>query len=129
MSQSVPLVAFLVRDYDQAIAFFEKSLGFQVVEDKDMGGGKRWVVVAPPGSNGASLLLARAATPEQLAQVGNQAGGRVFLFLHSSDFRSDYNRMRSTGVEFLEEPRQEAYGTVVVFRDLYGNKWDLMQPK
>ena len=118
MSQSIPLATFLVRDYDEAIAFFEKALCFQVVEDKDMGGGKRWVVVAPPGSNGASLLLARAATREQLAQVGNQAGGRVFLFLHSSDFWSDYDRMRSLGVEFMEEPRKEEYGTVVVFRDL-----------
>jgi len=128
VSLSIPLAAFLVRDYDEAIAFFEKVLCFHVVESKDMGRGKRWVVVAPPGSRGASLLLAKAATPEQLAQVGNQAGGRVFLFLHSSDFWSDYHRMRSMSVEFLEEPRKEEYGIVAVFKDLYGNKWDLLQP-
>ena len=98
-----------------------------MVEDRSLGGGKRWVRVAPPGSSGASLLLAKAATPEQLDHVGNQTGGRVFLFLETSDFWSDYNHMQSRGVRFTEQPRREPYGLVVVFLDLYGNKWDLVQ--
>jgi lactoylglutathione lyase len=126
MTQSLALISFLVRDYDEAIAFFTKALRFELVEDTPLGDGKRWVRVAPPGSNGACLLLARAATPEQLAHVGNQTGGRVFLFLHTSDFWNDYKFMQSRGVRFAEEPRQETYGQVVVFFDLYGNKWDLI---
>jgi catechol 2,3-dioxygenase-like lactoylglutathione lyase family enzyme len=121
-------VTFLVRDYDEAITFFTQALGFQLVEDTAMSDGKRWVVVAPPGVQGASLLLARASTPEQLEQVGNQTGGRVFLFLHTDDFQGDCSRMQSHGVRFAEQPREEPYGTVVVFFDLYGNKWDLIQP-
>jgi catechol 2,3-dioxygenase-like lactoylglutathione lyase family enzyme len=126
MTRRIGHVALLVRDYDEAIAFFTDALGFSLIEDTDQGGGKRWVLVAPPGAETA-LLLARAATPEQLASVGNQGGGRVFLFLHTDDFERDYARMRAHGVRFTEEPRHEAYGTVAVFLDLYGNRWDLLQ--
>ena len=117
----------VVKDYDEAIAYYIEKLGFALVEDTDMGGGKRWVVVAPPGSQ-CSLLLAKAANDEQFSRVGNQAGGRVFLFLHTDDFQRDYRAMKAQGVKFTEEPRYETYGTVVVFADLYGNKWDLIQP-
>jgi catechol 2,3-dioxygenase-like lactoylglutathione lyase family enzyme len=126
VTRRIGYVALLVRDYDEAIAFFTNALGFSLIEDTDQGGGKRWVLVAPPGAETA-LLLARAATPEQLASVGNQGGGRVFLFLHTDDFDRDYARMRAHGVRFTEEPRHEAYGTVAVFLDLYGNRWDLLQ--
>ncbi len=126
--QRLAHVALLVRDYDEAIAFFTQALGFELVEDTDQGGGKRWVLVRPPGAETA-LLLARAVTPEQQAAVGNQAGGRVFLFLQTDDFRRDYERMRAAGVRFAEEPRHEAYGTVAVFLDLYGNRWDLLEVK
>jgi catechol 2,3-dioxygenase-like lactoylglutathione lyase family enzyme len=128
MKQALLHVALLVRDYDEAIAFFCETLGFTLVEDTwQPAQDKRWVVVAPPGSPGASLLLARAATPEQAAFVGNQSGGRVFLFLRTDDFARDYARMQSLGVEFVRAPKTEAYGTVAVFRDLYGNLWDLIQ--
>jgi len=120
-------VAFLVRDYDEAVAWFTGKLGFTLLEDTETGPGKRWVLVAPPGP-GTALLLARAVGEEQAAAVGSQAGGRVFLFLSTEDFRRDYARMRSGGVRFLEEPREESYGTVAVFEDLYGNKWDLLGP-
>lgn len=126
--QSIASITLLVRDYDEAIAFFTGYLRFNLVEDTQLGGGKRWVLVAPPGNGGISLLLARAATPEQESRVGDQTGGRVFLFLHTDDFWRDYIDMKSHGVRFTEELRQEAYGTVVVFLDLYGNKWDLVQP-
>lgn len=129
MSHSIPLVTFLVRDYDEAIAFFTNALRFKLLEDTPQGDDKRWVVVAPPDSTGAALLLAKAATPEQAAHVGNQTGGRVFLFLHTRDFWDDYNHIKAYGVRFTEEPRHEPYGTVVVFEDLYGNKWDLIEPK
>jgi catechol 2,3-dioxygenase-like lactoylglutathione lyase family enzyme len=128
MAQTLAAVMLLVRDYDEAIDFFTEALGFRVAEDTPLAGGKRWVVLAPPDSRSASLLLARAATPEQLKSVGNQAGGRVFLFLHTDDFWRDYRLMQAANVKFLEAPRQEAYGTVAVFEDLYGNKWDLLQP-
>jgi catechol 2,3-dioxygenase-like lactoylglutathione lyase family enzyme len=129
MPQHLAHVTFLVKDYEETIAFFTGALGFQLVEDTAMNDGKRWVVVAPPGSGGStSLLLARASTPEQVIQVGNQTGGRVFLFLHTDDFQRDYDRMQSQGVRFAEPPREEPYGTVVIFYDLYGNKWDLIQP-
>jgi len=128
MPQSLAHVTFLVRDYDEALAFFTESLGFRVVENSPLPGNKRWLVVAPPGSQGASLLLALAATPEQLQQVGNQGGGRVFLFLHTDDFWRDYRLMLAANIKFLESPRQEPYGTVAVFEDLHGNKWDLLQP-
>lgn len=127
ISQSIALVAFLVCDYDEAIAFFTQKLGFSLVQDTDMGSGKRWVVVAPPNSRGAALLLARAVTPEQSAAIGNQTGGRVFLFLHTDDFARDHAAMQANGVRFLEAPRSEPYGTVAVFEDLYKNKWDLLE--
>jgi catechol 2,3-dioxygenase-like lactoylglutathione lyase family enzyme len=126
MVQSIATVALVVRDYDEAIAFFTGSLRFTVVEDSPLGGGKRWVVVAPPGG-GTGLLLARAATPEQAARVGDQTGGRVFLFLRTDDFWRDYEDMRSRGVRFMEGPREEPFGTVAIFLDLYGNRWDLIQ--
>ena len=127
MAHSIASLSLVVRDYDEAIAFFTDALRFTLVEDTPLGGGKRWVVVAPAASTGASLLLAKAATPEQLSRVGDQTGGRVFLFLHTDDFWDDYNHMRSRGVRFVEQPRHESYGLVVVFLDLYGNKWDLVQ--
>jgi catechol 2,3-dioxygenase-like lactoylglutathione lyase family enzyme len=126
MSQSLARVALVVRDYDEAIAYFTDSLGFELVEDTTMGNGKRWVVVSPRGSGGASLLLAKAANPRQLDRVGDQTGGRVFLFLRTDQFDRDYAAMRAKGVKFVEEPRAEAYGKVVVFEDLYGNRWDLV---
>ena len=127
MSREVATISLLVREYDEAIQFFTEALRFKLVEDSPQAPGKRWVVVSPGRGKGASLLLAKASTVEQLACVGNQAGGRVFLFLHTSDFHSDYEHMKAHGVQFLEEPRSEPYGMVVVFQDLYGNKWDLLQ--
>jgi catechol 2,3-dioxygenase-like lactoylglutathione lyase family enzyme len=121
-------VALLVRDYDEAISFFTEKLLFAVVEDTVIDSLKRWVLVAPPGAPGASLLLARAATEEQARLVGHQGGGRVFLFLRTDDFTRDYEGMRRRGVVFLEKPRVGAYGSVAVFQDLYGNKWDLLGP-
>jgi len=128
MPQSLAHVTFLVRDYDEALNFFTDVLGFRVVEDSPLPASKRWLVVTPPGSRGTSLLLAQAADPAQLLQVGHQAAGRVFLFLHTDDFWRDYRLMQASNVKFLESPRQESYGTVAVFEDLYGNKWDLLQP-
>jgi catechol 2,3-dioxygenase-like lactoylglutathione lyase family enzyme len=129
MPQTIASIALLVRDYDEALAWFTRALGFRVIEDLDQGNGKRWLVVAPSGSEETTLLLAQASTPEQLSRVGNQTGGRVFLFLHTDDFSRDYNAMKSRNVKFLEQPREEPYGTVAVFEDLYGNKWDLIQSK
>ena len=129
MSRTISQVALLVRDYDEAIAFFTRALRFELLEDSPLGNGKRWVRVAPSGGAGGALLLARAATPEQERSVGNQSGGRVFLFLETDDFTRDYADMRAQGVRFIEEPRHEVYGTVVVFLDLYGNKWDLIGRK
>lgn len=126
MSRFISQVALLVRDYDEAIAFFTRALRFELLEDSQLGNGKRWVRVAPPGGAGGALLLARAATPEQERAVGNQSGGRVFLFLETDDFARDHADMRAHGVRFTGEPRHEEYGTVVVFLDLYGNKWDLI---
>jgi catechol 2,3-dioxygenase-like lactoylglutathione lyase family enzyme len=120
-------VALLVRDYDAAIAWFTRALGFALVEDCPSGPGKRWVLVAPPGG-GASLLLARAMGETQLAAVGRQGGGRVWLFLHTDDFARDHAVFVARGVRFVEAPRQEAYGTVAVFEDLHGNRWDLIEP-
>lgn len=120
----------LVRDYDEAIAFYTRALGFELIEDTDQGNGKRWVLVAPPGAQpGTCLLLAKAEGDEQQQAVGNQSGGRVFLFLYTDDFWRDYRAMRERGVHFLEEPRTEAYGIVAVFRDYYGHKWDLLEPR
>jgi catechol 2,3-dioxygenase-like lactoylglutathione lyase family enzyme len=126
--QQIGAIALLVRDYDEAIAFYVGKLGFDLVEDTALGPGKRWVLVAPPGSAETRLLLAKAATPEQASRIGDQTGGRVFLFLNTDDFRRDYERLRGLGVHFREEPRTEPYGTVAVFEDLYGNRWDLLQP-
>jgi catechol 2,3-dioxygenase-like lactoylglutathione lyase family enzyme len=128
MSQTIAHVAIVVRDFDDAIAYYTNALGFDLVEDTPLGGGKRWVLVRPPGSNGTCLVLARAASLEQESRIGNQTGGRVFLFLHTDDFWRDYNAMKARGVEFIQEPREEAYGRVVVFVDLCGNKWDLVEP-
>ena len=127
MGQTLGYVTFVVREYDEAIAFFTQALGFTLVEDTDLGQGKRWVLVAPPGSRGTSLLLGRAVNSDQASHIGNQTGGRVFLFLHTDDFWCDYRAMSQRGVKFLETPREESYGTVAVFQDLYGNKWDLLQ--
>lgn len=129
MKQKIGAMALVVRNYDEAIAFYTQKLGFQLLEDTDLGAGKRWVRVAPPGAEEACLLLARADSPRQAAAIGNQSGGRVFLFLHTDDFWRDYQRMRANEVHFLESPRNEAYGMVAVFEDLYGNKWDLIQIK
>lgn len=128
MKQHLGAVALLVRDYDEAIAFYTQRLQFRVVADEPQGPGRRWVVLSPPGAAETQLLLARADTPAQEQAVGCQAGGRVFLFLYTDDFGRDHAAMQARGVEFLEAPRHEAYGTVAVFRDLYGTKWDLLQP-
>lgn len=125
--QHIGAVALVVRDYDEAIAYYVGVLGFELIEDISLDEVKRWVLVAPSGSSEMRLLLARAATPEQLARVGDQSGGRVFLFLHTDDFWRDYNGMKTRGVSFCEEPRNEEYGIVAVFQDLYGNRWDLLQ--
>lgn len=123
------LAALVVRDYDEAIAFYVDALGFDLVEDTPRGDGTRWVVVAPPGAVETRLLLARAADEAQAARVGDQTGGRVGWFLTTDAFERDHARMRAAGVVFEEEPRHEPYGTVAVFRDLYGNRWDLIEPK
>lgn len=129
MNQRLGLVSLVVRDYEEALAFFVGKLGFRLIEDSDVPEQKkRWVVVAPPGDRGANLLLARASSSEQSAHVGNQTGGRVFLFLYTDDFQRDYDRYRANGVEFVREPKAEPYGTVAVVKDLYGNLWDLVQP-
>jgi lactoylglutathione lyase len=125
--QRIAHFALLVHDYDDAIRYFTGPVGFELLEDTDLGGGKRWVLVGPAGAGGTALLLARAANPDQAARVGDQGGGRVVFFLHTDDFRRDHRAMVERGVEFVEEPRVEEYGTVAVFRDLYGNKWDLVQ--
>jgi len=128
MYQSIIHIALVVRDYDEAIEFFCQKLNFKLIEDTyQPEQGKRWVVVAPPGSNGTTLLLARASTPEQEAFIGNQTGGRVFLFLSTDDFWRDYNEMLSAGIKFVREPKNALYGTVAVFEDLYGNLWDLIE--
>ena len=129
MRQSIMHVALVVRDYDEAISFYCEKLHFRLVEDTyQPEQDKRWVVVAPPGSDNATLLLARAATPEQRAFIGNQTGGRVFLFLSTDDFWRDYQDMLSAGIRFVREPKTQPYGTVAVFEDLYGNLWDLVKP-
>ena len=128
MKQSILHIAILVKDYDQALDFYVNKLKFELIEDTyQPEQNKRWVVVSPPGSNGVTLLLACASTSEQNHFVGNQAGGRVFLFLNTDDFWRDYNRMVSVGIKFIREPQQQDYGIVAVFEDLYGNLWDLLQ--
>ena len=130
MKQSIGLVSLVVPEYDEALAFYVGVLGFTLFEDSFVPEqNKRWVVVAPPGSTGARLLLARASSPEQSSRIGNQTGGRVFLFLYTDDFARDYDTFRSKGVVFVREPSQQPYGTVAVFRDPWGNLWDLFQPK
>lgn len=127
MRQHIGFVTLLVRDYDEAIDFYTQMLGFRVIEDTRVSIDKRWVVVSPKGENGTCLLLAKATTQAQADRIGDQTGGRVFLFLHTDDFWRDYKVMRSRGVYFTETPRQEPYGSVAVFTDLYGNRWDLLE--
>jgi len=129
MQQNLVHIAIVVRDYDEAIDYYTRVLGFDLIEDEPRGPGKRWVRVAPRGDHGASLLLAKAANEEQTSRIGNQTGGRVFLFLHTDDFQRDYAAYSARGVKFIEQPRYEEYGTVVVFEDIYGNKWDLIERK
>lgn len=127
MRQTIGTVTLVVREYDEAIRFFTEQLQFDLIEDSTLDDGKRWVLVAPRGSVGTKLLLAQAADTQQEQSIGSQTGGRVFLFLHTDDFWRDYNEMSSRGVTFIEEPRREKYGSVAVFLDLYGNRWDLLQ--
>jgi catechol 2,3-dioxygenase-like lactoylglutathione lyase family enzyme len=130
MKQSIALISLVVRDYDEALAFYVGTLGFTLVEDSAVPEQeKRWVVVAPPGSDGCRLLLARASGAEQASRIGNQTGGRVFLFLYTDDFWRDFRAYQARGVVFVREPKEAPYGTVAVFRDLYGNLWDLLQPR
>lgn len=128
MTQQIGNVTLLVRDYDEAIAFFTRTLVFRLIEDTPLANGKRWVVVGPASSGGTTVLLAQAATPEQRALIGKQAAGRVAFFLHTDDFQRDYTELKGRGLKFTEPPREEPYGTVAVFADLYGNRWDLLQP-
>ena len=127
MKKHIGAVSVVVSDYDEAISFYTESMGFVLKEDTPLGEGKRWVVVAPSETSEAAILLAKGANEEQLKSVGNQTGGRVFLFLHTDDFWRDDEQMSAKGVRFLEKPREEPYGTVAVFEDLYGNKWDLLE--
>ena len=128
MKQHIAAVTLLVPGYDEAIAYYVGKLGFKLVEDTALSATKRWVVVAPPGNSETGLLLAQADSPNQRESIGNQAGGRVFLILKTDDFDRDFARFKQAGIEFLEEPRSEAYGKVVVFRDAFGNRWDLIEP-
>ncbi len=128
MKQHLANVAIVVKDYDEAIQFYTEKLGFELIEDTVLSDTKRWVLVAPKGSEGCRLLLARAANEEQASRVGNQTGGRVFLFLHTDDFWRDYNAYTEKGIKFVRQPAKEAYGTVAVFEDLYGNLWDFIGP-
>lgn len=128
MQQQLALISLVVKDYDEAIAFYTKQLHFTLIEDTIMSPTKRWVVVAPPGSNGCNLLLAKAATEEQSTRIGNQTGGRVFLFLHTNNFERDYNNLLANNITIVRPPQQEPYGTVAVFADIYGNLWDLIEP-
>jgi catechol 2,3-dioxygenase-like lactoylglutathione lyase family enzyme len=128
MQHKLAHIALVVRDYDEAIKFYTETLGFNVIEDTQLSETKRWVIVAPKGSNGCNLLLAKAANEEQMSRVGNQTGGRVFLFLHTDNLQRDYEALQSKGVTFVRTPATEAWGTVAVFKDLYGNLWDLIEP-
>ena len=127
MAQRIALISLVVREYDEAIRFFTQILRFTLTEDTPLSEGKRWVTVSPPGTKGSALLLARASTPEQEERIGDQTGGRVAFFLQTDNFRRDYHEMLAHGVRFVETPREEPYGTVAVFFDLYENKWDLLQ--
>jgi catechol 2,3-dioxygenase-like lactoylglutathione lyase family enzyme len=128
MKQSLARIALLVNDYDEAISFFTEKLNFDLVEDTRLSDSKRWVVVSPPGDSGCALLLAKAANAHQQSRIGDQTGGRVFLFLYTDDLERDYHNMKEKGIEFIREPANESWGRVAVFRDLYGNLWDLIQP-
>ena len=128
MQQQIAHIALVVSDYDEAIQFYTEKLGFELIEDTKLSNTKRWVIVAPKGSNGCSLLLAKAATEEQTSRVGNQTGGRVFLFMHTDNLQRDYDALQNKGVTFVRTPATEAWGTVAVFKDLYGNLWDLIEP-
>ena len=128
MKQKIAQMALVVADYDEAIAFYTKKLDFTLIEDTFMSETKRWVVIAPPGSEGCRLLLAKAANAEQKSRVGNQTGGRVFMFLYTDDFWRDYHSMVERGIHFVRPPHKETYGTVAVFEDLYGNLWDFIEP-
>src|SRR5689334_2192264 len=128
MKQELAQIAIVVRDYDEAISFYTARLEFTLIEDTILSPTKRWVVVAPPGSTGCRLLLAKAANEEQSTRIGNQTGGRVFLFLYTDDFKRDYTRMLANNIEFVRQPSKETYGIVAVFKDLYGNLWDLIEP-
>jgi len=128
MNQFIAHLALVVRDYDEAIAFYTQKLGFQLLEDTILSESKRWVILTPSASSQCTLLLAKAASPVQQKAIGNQTGGRVFLFLHTDDFHRDYQGMVSRGVQIVRPPAQEVYGTVAVFEDLYGNLWDLIGP-
>jgi len=129
MKQSIAQFALVVNDYDEAIDFYTQQLNFQLIEDTKLSEAKRWVVIRPPGSTGCCILLAKAANEEQKSRVGNQTGGRVFLFLYTDDFWRDYHAMTAKNIRFVRPPVEEPYGTVAVFADLYGNLWDLIQPK
>nr|WP_295933628.1 VOC family protein [uncultured Dyadobacter sp.] len=128
MKQRIAHISLLVQDYDEAIEFYTKKLGFRLIEDSKLSEDKRWVIVAPPGAEECGLLLAKAVGEQQIASVGNQTGGRVFLFLSTDDFWRDYDVMESHGIQFVRSPKEEDYGLVAVFADLYGNLWDLLQP-
>jgi len=129
MQRHIAAISLLVRDYDEAVAYYTQKLGFVLLEDTDLGAGKRWVRIAPRSGAETSLLLARATDERQTARIGDQMGGRVGFFLHTDDFRRDHAAMSAQGVKFVEAPREESYGKVVVFEDLYGNRWDLIEPK
>ncbi|MEP6847183.1 MAG: VOC family protein [Panacibacter sp.] len=129
MNQRLTQIALVVNDYDEAIAFYTQKLNFILLEDTVLSDTKRWVVVKPNGEAGCNILLAKAANEEQKSHVGNQTGGRVFLFMHTDDLKRDYENMRANNIEFIREPAEEQYGTVAVFKDLYGNLWDLIEPK
>lgn len=129
MKQELAQIALVVKDYDEAILFYCKKLHFQLIEDTPLSPTKRWVLIAPPGSSGAKLLLAKAANEEQMTRAGNQTGGRVFLFLHTDDFDRDFKNLLDQKIKIVREPSVEPYGKVAVFADLYGNLWDLIGPK
>jgi catechol 2,3-dioxygenase-like lactoylglutathione lyase family enzyme len=128
LKQRIAHIALVVRDYDEAIQFYAEKLDFKIVEDTKIDDAKRWVVISPPGANECALLLAKAANEEQSKAIGNQSGGRVFLFLFTDNFWRDYRKMKDRGVQFVRAPMEEKYGTVAVFQDLYGNLWDLLEP-
>ena len=128
MQQKIAQIALVVKDYDEAIEFYIQKLSFQLIEDTQLTETKRWVIISPPGSQGCNLLLAKAANDVQKAAIGNQSGGRVFLFLFTDDFWRDYRNMLAKGIQFVREPEEHEYGTVAVFKDLYGNLWDFIEP-